>query len=86
MALAETRDQIRERIWNPLPEITHCPCGHHLKECLRITVSGEECRILDTYYSEFLETVPDRFLLIAGIVLCEAAALCSESANSEPWD
>ncbi len=86
MACAETRDQIRERIWNPLPVITHCSCGHPLKECLRIAVSGEGCRTLDTHYPEFLETVPEWFL-IAGLALCEAAAAhFGESPNSEPWD
>ena len=86
MACAETRSQIRARIFNPLPAITHCPCGHPLGECLRIAVSGEGCRTLDTYYSEFLEMVPDWFLLVGGIALCEAGAHFGESLNSEPWD
>ena len=86
MKSSETSEQIRSRIWNPLPEITHCPCGHPLGECLRIAVSGEGCRTLDTHYPEFLETVPDWFLLVAGIALCEAAALCTENPNSKPWD
>ena len=86
MACAETRDQIRERIFNALPAITHCSCGHPLEECLRIAISGEGCRTLDTYYSEFLKTVPEWFL-IAGLALCEvAAAHFGESPNSEPWD
>ena len=86
MARAETRDQIRSRIFNPLPEITHCSCGHSLEKCLRIAVSGEKCRTMKTHYREFLETVPDWFL-IAAMALCEtAAAHFGESPNSEPWD
>ena len=86
MARAETRDQIGGRIFNPSPAITHCSCGHPLEECLRIAISGEGCRTLDTYYSEFLKTVPEWFL-VAGVALCEvAAAHFGENPNSEPWD
>ena len=83
MACAETRDQIGGRIFNPSPAITHCSCGHPLEECLRIAISGEGCRTLDTYYSEFLKTVPEWFL-VAGMALCEvAAAHLGESLNSD---
>ncbi len=85
MKSSETSEQIRGRIWNPLPEITHCSCGHPLGECLWIAVSGR-CRTLDTHYLEFLEMVPDWFL-IAGMALCEAAAAhFGENPHSEPWN
>ena len=87
MKPAGTVEQIRGRIFNPSPTITHCPCGRSLGECLRIAVSGEGCRTLDTHYQEFLEMVPDWFLLIGGIALCEAeAAYFGGNLNSEPWD
>ena len=86
MKSTETVEQIGERIFNPSPAITHCSCGHPLEECLRIAISGEGCRTLDTYYSEFLEMVPDWFLLVGGIALCEAGAHFGESPNFEPWD
>lgn len=86
MKSPEIVDQIHERIFNPLPEITHCSCGHPLGECLQIFVSGEGCRTRDTHYPEFLETVPDWFL-IAGMALCKMAVVqFGESPNSEPWD
>ena len=41
---------------------------------------------MKTHYLEFLEMVPDWFL-IAGMMVCEvAAAHFGESPNSEPWD
>ncbi len=86
MKSAESVDQIHGRVFNPPPAITHCPCGHPLEECLRVSISGEGCRILDTYYSEFLKMVPDWFL-IAATALCEAAAAhLRENPNSESWD
>ena len=86
MKSSETSEQIRGRIFNPLPEITHCTCGHALEECLWIAVSGKGCRTMKTHYLEFLEMVPDWFL-IAGMMVCEvAAAHFGESPDSEPWD
>ena len=59
---AETAEQIHERIFNPTPAITHCPCGHSLVKCVSVTVT-DDCVFFDSpHYMEFLKTVPEWFL------------------------
>ncbi len=64
MMRAETDEQIRERIFNPTPAITHCPCGHSLAKCVSVTVT-DDCVFPDSpNYMEFLKTVPEWFLRV----------------------
>ncbi len=56
----ETVEQIHERIWNPSPAITHCPCGHTLGKCLSLTASCEF--VHHAHYAEFLLTTPEWFV------------------------
>ncbi len=54
----ETVSQIHERIWNPLPVITHCPCGHALGKCLTA-----DCEFVNhAHFAEFLKTTPEWFV------------------------
>ena len=62
MTATETVDQIRDRIFNPKPAITHCPCGHSLERCLKISTGGGGVCTSDAHYSEFLKMVPEWFL------------------------
>ena len=60
----ETAEQIREKIFNPTPAITHCPCGHSLGKCVVVTVTSA-CKFIDMpLYGEFLRTVPEWFLRV----------------------
>ena len=60
--LLEELGQIHERIWNPKPAITHCPCGHSLEKCLSVTVTSA-CIFNDSHrYAEFLKTTPEWFV------------------------
>ena len=61
--MVETAEEMHERIFNPSPVITHCPCGFSLEKCLSMSIANEECRtFLDDHYDEFLKTVPERYL------------------------
>lgn len=61
--MSESIDQICERIHNPQPALTHCPCGYPLATCLGI-IGRERCRMLESQEVEFLKMVPEWYLTV----------------------
>ncbi len=58
----ETPEEIHERIYNPSPAVTHCPCGEVLESCVDVIARGGCSFSNRGHYSEFLKMTPEWYV------------------------